>query len=35
MFHGNVVGQVQGEEMNEQNIMYLATGGEQGKKECV
>ncbi len=35
MFHGRIVGQVQGDSMNEQNIMYLATGGEQGNKEKV
>ncbi len=35
MFHGSVVGQVQGETMTEQNIMYLATGGEQRNKERV
>ncbi len=29
MFHGRIVGQVEGEEMNEHNIMYLATGGNQ------
>ncbi len=35
MFHGRVVGQVEGDTMNEQHIMYLATGGEQGNKEKV
>ena len=29
MFHGHVVGEVAGSDMNEHNIMYLATGGGQ------
>lgn len=29
MFHGRVVGEVSGSDMNEHNIMYLATGGQQ------
>ena len=29
LFHGRQVGQVEGDEMNEQTIMYLATGGNQ------
>lgn len=29
LFHGRQVGQVEGDDMNEQNIMYLATGGNQ------
>ena len=29
MFHGREVGLVEGEDMNEHNIMYLATGGSQ------
>lgn len=29
LFHGREVGQVEGNEMTEQNIMYLATGGNQ------
>ena len=35
MFHGRQVGMVEGEDMNEQNIMYLATGGNQESKERV
>lgn len=35
MFHGREVGQVSGDEMNEHNIMFLATGGEQKERECV
>ncbi len=35
MFHGRIMGQVQGDDMNEQNIMYLATGGEQKETETV
>ena len=27
MYHGEIVGEVQGDEMNEKNIMFLATGG--------
>ena len=27
MYHGELVGEVQGESMNEKNIMFLATGG--------
>ena len=27
MYHGEIVGEVQGEDMNEKNIMFLATGG--------
>lgn len=33
LFHGRQVGEVSGEEMNEQNIMYLATGGNQNESE--
>ncbi len=33
MFHGRIMGEVQGEQMNEHNIMYLATGGEQKETE--
>lgn len=33
MFHGKIMGEVRGEEMNEQNIMYLATGGGQKETE--
>ena len=33
MFHGEIVGQVQGEEMNEHQIMYLATGGNRNETE--
>lgn len=29
MFHGKIVGEVKGKDMNEQHIMYLATGGNQ------
>ena len=29
LFHGRQVGQVEGDDMNEQTIMYLATGGNQ------
>ena len=32
MFHGQQVGLVEGNEMNEHNIMFLATGGNSGKK---
>ena len=35
LFHGRQVGTVEGEDMNEQNIMYLATGGNQESKERV
>ena len=35
LFHGRQVGMVEGEDMNEQNIMYLATGGNQESKERV
>ncbi|MGN0982855.1 MAG: sugar ABC transporter ATP-binding protein [Candidatus Limivicinus sp.] len=35
MFHGRQVGEVSGEEMNEHNIMYLATGGNQKEREMV
>lgn len=31
MFHGNAVGEVEGEDMNEKNMMFLATGA--GRKE--
>ena len=34
MFHGEIVGEVSGEDMNEHQIMYLATGGnKEGKAE--
>ena len=33
MFHGEQVGLVEGDEMNEHNIMYLATGGKQNETE--
>lgn len=33
LFHGKKVGEVSGEEMNEHNIMYLATGGNQNESE--
>lgn len=33
MFHGKMAGEVSGEDMNEQHIMYLATGGGQSEKE--
>lgn len=33
LFHGREVGEVSGEEMNEHNIMYLATGGNQNESE--
>ena len=33
MFHGRVVGEVAGSDMNEHNIMYLATGGGQQEGE--
>ena len=33
MFHGHQVGEVSGADMNEHNIMYLATGGNQNKGE--
>ena len=32
MFHGKQVGLVEGDDMNEHNIMFLATGGNSGKK---
>jgi len=35
LFHGRQVGEVSGAEMNEQNIMYLATGGNQNESERV
>ncbi len=35
LFHGRQVGEVQGEAMNEHNIMYLATGGDQNETESV
>ena len=35
MFHGRQVGEVSGEGMNEHNIMYLATGGNQKESERV
>ena len=35
MFHGRQVGEVSGEDMNEHNIMYLATGGNQKESERV
>ena len=33
MFHGRIVGEVSGSDMNEHNIMYLATGGGQQEGE--
>ena len=33
MFHGRIVGEVAGSDMNEHNIMYLATGGGQQEGE--
>ncbi len=33
MFHGHHVGEVSGADMNEHNIMYLATGGNQNESE--
>ena len=33
MYHGRIVGRVQGGDMNEKHIMYLATGGNQTEKE--
>ncbi len=33
MFHGRQTGEVSGDEMNEHNIMYLATGGNQNEGE--
>ena len=35
MYHGRIVGQVEGEDMNEHNIMFLATGGSQTVTEEV
>lgn len=35
MFHGKVQGEVQDEEMTEQTIMHLATGGDSGLKKGV
>ena len=35
MFHGEIVGEVQGEEMNEHQIMYLATGGDRNNAEGI
>ncbi len=35
LFHGRQTGMVEGDDMNEQNIMYLATGGNQESKERV
>ncbi len=35
LFHGRQAGMVEGDAMNEQNIMYLATGGNQESKERV
>ncbi len=35
MYHGRIVGHVQGTDMNEKQIMYLATGGNQTDKEGV
>ena len=35
LFHGRQTGLVEGDEMNERNIMYLATGGSQETKERV
>ena len=33
MYHGRIVGRVEGDDMNEKYIMYLATGGNQTEKE--
>ena len=33
MYHGRIVGRVEGDDMNEKHIMYLATGGNQTEKE--
>lgn len=33
MYHGRIVGSVSGDQMNEKQIMYLATGGSQSEKE--
>ncbi len=33
LFHGRIMGEVKGEDMNEHNIMYLATGGNQNEGE--
>ena len=33
MYHGRIVGRVSGDDMNEKQIMYLATGGNQTEKE--
>ena len=33
LFHGRITGEVKGEDMNEHNIMYLATGGNQNEGE--
>ena len=35
MFHGEIVGEVQGDEMNEHQIMYLATGGDRNNAEGI
>ena len=35
MYHGRIVGQVEGEDMTEHNIMFLATGGSQTVTEEV
>ena len=35
MYHGRIVGQVEGKDMNEHNIMFLATGGSQTVTEEV
>lgn len=35
LFHGRQTGLVEGDDMNEQNIMYLATGGNQESRERV
>ena len=35
MYHGRIVGHVSGDDMNEKNIMYLATGGNQTETEEV
>lgn len=35
LFHGRQVGEVSGAEMNEHNIMYLATGGNQNESERI
>ena len=35
MYHGRIVGHVAGDDMNEKNIMYLATGGNQTETEEV